>query len=41
MALHQEHFRHSLGVSNPSTLRETVVERMLWEDIGGLEDVKV
>lgn len=43
MAVSQDHFRHALGVSNPSTLRETVVEipNVSWEDIGGLEDVKV
>ena len=33
-----DHFRFSLGVSNPSSLRETVVEvpNITWEDIGGL-----
>jgi len=43
MAVNQDHFRHALGVSNPSSLRETVVEvpNVSWEDIGGLEDVKV
>merc|ERR1711935_28747 len=42
MAVNQDHFRHALGVSNPSSLRETVVEipNTSWEDIGGLEDVK-
>merc|ERR1712086_1194166 len=42
MAVNQEHFKHSLGVSNPSSLRETVVEvpNVSWADIGGLEDVK-
>jgi len=42
MAVSQEHFRHALGVSNPSSLRETVVEvpSTTWEDIGGLVDVK-
>merc|ERR1719148_213385 len=42
MAVSQEHFKHSLGVSNPSSLRETVVEvpNVSWADIGGLEDVK-
>jgi len=31
-----------LGNTNPSSLRETVVEvpDVKWEDIGGLEDVK-
>merc|ERR1711976_183039 len=42
MAVSQDHFRHALGVSNPSSLRETVVEvpNVSWDDIGGLEDVK-
>ena len=42
MAVTQEHFRTALGVSNPSALRETVVEvpNVTWDDIGGLEDVK-
>lgn len=31
-----------MGQSNPSALRETVVEvpNVTWEDIGGLEEVK-
>ena len=43
MAVNQDHFRHALGQSNPSSLRETVVEvpNITWEDIGGLEGVKV
>lgn len=43
MAVSQEHFRHALAQSNPSSLRETVVEvpNISWEDIGGLEGVKV
>lgn len=42
MAVTQEHFKYALGVCNPATLRETVVEtpNVKWEDIGGLEDVK-
>jgi len=42
MAVTQEHFRTALGVSNPSALRETVVEvpNVSWDDIGGLEGVK-
>merc|ERR1712084_110882 len=42
MAVNQDHFRHALQVSNPSSLRETVVEvpNISWDDIGGLEDVK-
>jgi transitional endoplasmic reticulum ATPase len=42
MAVSQAHFKFALGVSNPSSLRETVVEvpNVSWRDIGGLEDVK-
>jgi transitional endoplasmic reticulum ATPase len=42
MAVTMDHFKCSLGTSNPSSLRETVVEvpTTTWEDIGGLEDVK-
>ncbi len=42
MAVTNEHFRHALGTTNPSSLRETVVEvpNVKWEDIGGLMDVK-
>jgi len=42
MAVTQDHFRTALGLSNPSALRETVVEvpTVTWEDIGGLENVK-
>jgi len=42
MAVCQDHFTYALGQSNPSSLRETVVEvpNVTWEDIGGLEDVK-
>lgn len=38
-----ENFRFALGVSNPSALRETVVEvpTVTWADIGGLEKVKL
>ena len=37
-----DNFRFALGVSNPSALRETVVEvpKVAWADIGGLEKVK-
>ncbi|KAH1249668.1 Cell division cycle protein 48 [Glycine max] len=35
MAVSNEHFHTALGTSNPFALRET-----LWEDIGGLENVK-
>ncbi|CAM9814431.1 unnamed protein product [Pylaiella littoralis] len=42
MAVSMDHFRFSLGVSNPSSLRETVVEvpTVTWGDIGGLAGVK-
>lgn len=42
MAVTQDHFRHAQGQSNPSSLRETVVEvpNVSWADIGGLESVK-
>jgi transitional endoplasmic reticulum ATPase len=42
MAVNMEHFKFALGASNPSSLRETVVEvpNITWNDIGGLFDVK-
>jgi transitional endoplasmic reticulum ATPase len=42
MAVTNEHFKHAMGVCNPSSLRETVVEvpNVSWEDIGGLEETK-
>jgi len=42
MAVTHEHFKFALGTSNPSSLRETVVEvpNISWEDIGGLVEVK-
>ncbi|KAI8524110.1 hypothetical protein RHMOL_Rhmol13G0124200 [Rhododendron molle] len=42
MAVSNEHFHTALGTSNPSALRETVVEvpNVSWEDVGGLENVK-
>jgi transitional endoplasmic reticulum ATPase len=42
MAVTNDHFKHALGTTNPSSLRETVVEvpNVSWEDIGGLEEVK-
>ncbi|KAG9313186.1 P-loop containing nucleoside triphosphate hydrolase protein [Chiua virens] len=38
-----DNFRFALGTSNPSALRETVVEvpTVTWNDIGGLEKVKL
>jgi transitional endoplasmic reticulum ATPase len=37
-----EHFAHAVKITNPSSLRENVVEvpDTTWEDIGGLADVK-
>ncbi|GLT62252.1 hypothetical protein SLA2020_349020 [Shorea laevis] len=42
MAVTDQHFKTALGTSNPSALRETVVEvpNVNWADIGGLESVK-
>lgn len=42
MAVTNDHFATALGISNPSALRETVVEvpNVSWDDIGGLENVK-
>jgi transitional endoplasmic reticulum ATPase len=42
MNVTMDHFRTSLNSTNPSALRETVVEvpTVTWKDIGGLEDVK-
>ncbi|XP_067877325.1 transitional endoplasmic reticulum ATPase-like isoform X3 [Heterodontus francisci] len=42
MAVTMDDFQWALGQSNPSALRETVVEvpTVTWEDIGGLDEVK-
>lgn len=42
MAVTNEHFRVAMGSTNPSSLRETVVEvpDITWDDIGGLENTK-
>jgi transitional endoplasmic reticulum ATPase len=42
MSVTMDHFRSALSSSNPSALRETVVEvpTVTWDDIGGLEEVK-
>jgi len=42
LAVTQDHFKVALASSNPSSLRETVVEvpNVTWDDIGGLESVK-
>jgi transitional endoplasmic reticulum ATPase len=36
------HLRHALALTNPSTLRESIVEvpTVSWDDVGGLETVK-
>ena len=42
MSVTMDHFKTALGTSNPSALRETVVEvpNVSWDDVGGLENVK-
>lgn len=42
MSVTMDHFKTALGTSNPSALRETVVEvpNVTWDDVGGLENVK-
>ena len=42
LAVSQANFEFALNQSNPSALRETVVEvpNTTWEDVGGLENVK-
>eukprot|EP01130_Rhizamoeba_saxonica_P003862 TRINITY_DN1601_c0_g1_i1.p1 TRINITY_DN1601_c0_g1~~TRINITY_DN1601_c0_g1_i1.p1 ORF type:complete len:812 (-),score=258.75 TRINITY_DN1601_c0_g1_i1:38-2440(-) len=42
MNVNMDHFRTALQLSNPSALRETIVEvpTVTWKDIGGLEEVK-
>lgn len=42
MAVTMDHFKTALGISNPSALRETVVEvpNVTWDDVGGLDGVK-
>merc|ERR1711915_284256 len=42
MAVNHDHFRHAMGKSTPSAIRETVVEvpTVTWDDVGGLENVK-
>ena len=38
----KDDFRHAIGITNPSTLRESLVEvpNVSWSDVGGLDDVK-
>ena len=42
LAVSDDHFKFAQGHTNPSSLRETVVEipTTTWEDIGGLEETK-
>lgn len=42
MSVTQDHFKHAMALSNPASLRETIVEipTTTWQDIGGLENVK-
>jgi transitional endoplasmic reticulum ATPase len=42
LAVSMDNFRFAMGATNPSALRETVVEipNVSWDDIGGLEKVK-
>jgi transitional endoplasmic reticulum ATPase len=42
MAVTDAHFKYAEGTTNPSSLRETIVEvpNVSWDDIGGLEDTK-
>jgi transitional endoplasmic reticulum ATPase len=40
--INQKHLLHGLAITNPSALRENIVEipDVTWNDVGGLEDVK-
>lgn len=42
LSVTNDHFKFSMGQTNPSSLRETVVEipNVTWDDIGGLEETK-
>jgi len=42
LAVSMENFRFAMGTTNPSALRETVVEvpTVTWDDVGGLDNVK-
>jgi len=42
LAVTMDNFRFAMGATNPSALRETIVEvpNITWDDIGGLETVK-
>jgi len=42
LAVSMDNFRFAMGATNPSALRETIVEvpTVTWDDIGGLENVK-
>lgn len=43
LGITMDNFRFALGTSNPSALRETVVEipTVTWDDVGGLDKVKI
>lgn len=42
LSVSNDHFKFAMGHTNPSSLRETVVEipNVTWDDIGGLEETK-
>lgn len=42
LEIQDSHFKHALSITNPSALRENIVEvpKVTWEDVGGLEQVK-
>merc|ERR1712124_48904 len=42
LSVTNDHFKFAMGHTNPSSLRETVVEipNITWDDIGGLEETK-
>lgn len=42
LSVTNDHFKFAMGHTNPSSLRETVVEipNVTWDDIGGLEETK-
>ena len=42
LSVNNEHFKYAMGHTNPSSLRETVLEisNITWDYIGGLEETK-
>jgi transitional endoplasmic reticulum ATPase len=42
LSVTNDHFKFAMGSTNPSSLRETVVEipNVTWDDIGGLQETK-